>query len=150
MTSKIEARVTHAFRISPEQVYEAWLTPLLVRRWMAAALQEMGLAGDLRRVEIDPHIGGKFFFSDQRGELEAKHWGTYLELEPARKIVFTWIVSENDEADPSRVTITLPPQEQGCLVTLVHQMDSQWAEYVPRVEASWSRMLRHIEALLEQ
>ena len=150
MSPKIDARVTHSYRIPPERVYEAWLTPSLVRQWMSAALQEMGLAGEIRRVEIDPHSGGTFFFSDLRGDLEAKHWGTYLALEPARKIVFTWIVSESDEADPSRVAITLQPQEQGCLATLVHQMDSQWAEYLPRVEASWSRMLRHIEALADQ
>ena len=115
---------------------------------MEASLKSFGLVGDIRRIEIDPHVGGKFFFSDMRGEMEAKHWGTYQQLARPQKIVFTWIVDVADEADPSRVTLALMPDGGGCLATITHEMDAKWAEYISRTEAGWSRMLSEIDRLL--
>jgi uncharacterized protein YndB with AHSA1/START domain len=148
VSAKIEAKVSRRFAVSAEQVYDAWLDPVQARAWMTSSLRSHGLAGDIRRFEIDPRVGGKFFFSDQRGEIEAKHWGTYLELDRPRKIVFTWIVDASEEADPSRVTLTLVPEATGCTATIVHQMDAKWHEYVARTEAGWARMLEHIDQLL--
>ena len=148
MGAKIEARVSHHFKASPERVYDAWLDPGLVRAWMAAALKSLGLAGDIRRVEIDARVGGKFFFSDIRDGNEARHWGTYLELERPRKIAFTWIVDESEEADPSTVTLSIEPEASGCVATIVHELDAAWAEYVARTESGWARMLSEVERLL--
>jgi uncharacterized protein YndB with AHSA1/START domain len=84
-------------------------------------------------------------FTDQRGEIEARHWGTYLELERPRRIVFTWIVDASEESNPSRVLLDIVPDADGCVVTIVHQLDAAWAEYVPRVEAGWGSMLAALE-----
>lgn len=148
MSSKIEARVSHPFQASAERVYEAWLTPALIRTWMSAALKTHGLSGEIREVTVDPRVGGKFCFSDMRPSGEARHWGTYLELEPARKIVFTWIVDASEEADPSKVTLTIEPKGTGCVATIVHEMDRQWIDYVQRTEGGWSRMFVEIDRLL--
>jgi uncharacterized protein YndB with AHSA1/START domain len=147
MSTTIEARVSHRFRATAGEVYDAWLDPAKARRWMAAALQTMGLAGDMRQIEIEARVGGKFLFSDQRGEVEARHWGTYLELERPRRIVFTWIVDESEESKPSTVFLTIQPDGDGCVVTIVHQLDAAWAEYVPRVEAGWGNMLAALEKI---
>jgi uncharacterized protein YndB with AHSA1/START domain len=148
MSSKIEARVTHQFKASAERVYDVWLDPAQVRVWMAATLRSHGLTGDLRRVEIDARTGGKFFFSDMRGEVEARHWGRYLELDRPRTIKFTWIVDESGEADPSVVTLSIEPQVDGCVATIVHEMDAKWIEYVSQTESGWSRMLQAVDQLL--
>jgi len=148
MSSKIEARVSHRFEAIPEQVYDTWLDPRQVRLWMAAALKSSGLSGDIARIEVDPRVGGKFFFSDMRGGMEAKHWGTYLELDRPRKIAFTWIVDESEEANPSRVTLTIEPESTGCVATIVHEMDAVWADYVARTEIGWARMLKQVGELL--
>jgi uncharacterized protein YndB with AHSA1/START domain len=140
------AKVTHRFSASPERVYDAWLEPAKLRAWMSAALKEMGISGDIRRIEVDARVGGKFFFSDMRDAGEAKHWGTYLALDRPRKIAFTWIVDESQEADPSVVTITIEPRGTGCEVTIVHE--KIWASYVERVEMGWSNMLRAIDTML--
>jgi uncharacterized protein YndB with AHSA1/START domain len=145
MDTKIEARATHHFKASAERVYDAWLDPMQVRVWLAAALKSLGLAGDIRRVEIDARIGGKFFFSDMRDGTEARHWGTYLELVRPRKIVFTWIVDESEESNPSKVTLTIQPQDVDCVATIVHEMDEAWREYILQTEAGWSRMLQHVD-----
>ncbi|OWK36820.1 SRPBCC family protein [Fimbriiglobus ruber] len=148
MDSRVEARVSHRFKATAERVYDAWLAPEQVRVWMAAALKSFGLAADIRRIEIDARVGGKFFFSDMRGETEARHWGTYLELDRPRKIVFTWIIDESGETNPSVVTLTIQPEAEGCLATIVHEMDAKWVEYVSRTEDGWGRMLHQIENLL--
>jgi len=80
-----------------------------------------------------------------RNGIEAKHWGTYLELNRPRKIVFTWIVDENDEADPSKVTLEIQPEDVGCTVTIAHEMDSKWIDYVERTERGWGRFLHEID-----
>ncbi len=150
--STIDARASYRFQIPAEQVFDAWLDPAKVRSWMASALKGIGLSGEMRRVEIDPQVGGKFCFSDMRGGMEAVHRGNYLELVRPSRIAFTWIVGENDPADvvsdaPSKVTLTIEPDATGCIVTLVHEMDRKWAEFVARTEQSWTRMLRAIDAL---
>ncbi len=148
MSSKIEAKVTHRFKATPEQVYDAWLNPAQVRLWITAALKGFGLAGDIQRIEIDAQVGGKFFFSDLRDGIEARHWGTYLELDRPRKIVFTWIIDESAEADPSVVTLTIDAEPNGCVATIVHEMDAKWIEYISQTEKGWSGMLHAIEDLL--
>jgi len=66
MGAKIEARVEHHFPVPAEAIYKAWLDPASVRVWMGEALRSLGLSGDIQRIEIDPRIGGRFFFSDLR------------------------------------------------------------------------------------
>ena len=148
MTSKIEVRVTHRFESSAERVYDAWLNPEKARHWLKAALTECGLAGEIRRVEIDARVGGSFFFSDMREGTEARHWGTYIELNRPRKIVFTWITDESEEVDPSKVTLTIEPDGQGCVASIVHEMDAKWTEHIPQTERGWSSFLTAIDAWL--
>jgi len=148
MTASIEARVTHRFRASAERVYDAWLDPGKAQLWMEAALVKLGLAGDTQRFEIDARVGGKFFFSDMREGTEARHWGTYLELDRPRKIAFTWITEESQEAEPSKVALTIEPDGEGCMATIVHELRSEWAEYVSRVESGWGAMLTAVDESL--
>lgn len=145
----VEARVEHRFAASAERVFDSWLDPALVRRWMSASLLAFGLPGDIRRVEIDPRVGGRFTFSDMRDAGEAVHWGTYLEIERPRRLVFTWFTSDEDEREGSSVvTLTIEPDRNGCVATIVHRMDAQWADYVPQTEQGWGGMLRAAAALL--
>lgn len=151
--STVEARVSVPLRCPPEHLYDAWLDPKQIRQWMASSLKSIGLAGDLERIETDPRVGGKFCFSDMRNGAEAIHVGRYLTLERPKQIVFTWMVGESveeaeKEANPSKVTLSIEPAPDGCIATLVHEMDAQWAEYVSRTEASWSRMLKAVESLV--
>jgi uncharacterized protein YndB with AHSA1/START domain len=140
------ARVTHRFAASPERVYDAWLDPAKLRTWMSAALKGYGLSGEMKRVEVDARVGGKFFFSDMRADGEAKHWGTYRVLDRPRKIQFNWIVDESQDEDLSIVTITIEPDGTGSFVTIVHE--KIFESYVDRTEGGWSAMLRHMDAML--
>jgi uncharacterized protein YndB with AHSA1/START domain len=148
MTSKIQARVVHHFKVPAERVYDAWLNPEQVRVWLATATRSLGLAGDIRHVEIDARVGGRFLFSDMRDGKEARHWGTYLQLDRPRTIVFTWIVDESEEANPSKVTLTIEPEPDGCTATIVHELDPKWAEFLSQTENGWARMLHAVDSHL--
>jgi uncharacterized protein YndB with AHSA1/START domain len=125
--ARIEARSQQKLSCSAEQLYDAWLDPEKIRDWMMHALKTFGLAGEMRRIETDPHVGGKFWFSDMRNGVEAVHVGEYLELVRPRKIVFTWIVGEPAAGDelPSKVTLSIEPDGSGCVATIVHEMDAK-------------------------
>ena len=149
MTGKVEARIVHRCAASSERVFDAWLEPKTVETWMRKALQKMGLSGDVRRIEIAPEVGGKFTFSDVRSEGEAVHWGTYLEIEKPHKLVFTWFTSEKNEAeDISVVTLTVEPDGDGCIATIIHEMEPKWAEFIPQTEQGWRLMLEQVDQLL--
>ncbi|MBS0261894.1 MAG: SRPBCC domain-containing protein [Planctomycetes bacterium] len=148
MHETVEARVTHQFPMAADRVYDAWLDPAQVRQWLAGALRSHGLPGEIVRVEIDARVGGSFFFSDRRPQMEARHWGQYLVLDRPRQIQFTWIVDESEAEQPSQVTLTLHPTGTGCTADLVHSMNAAWRDYIPQTQAGWSRMLQHVEQLL--
>lgn len=142
MSSKVYATTSHLCRSSADRMYDAWLDEATVRVWYRAALLDAGMAGDVRAVEIDARSGGRFVLADQRGDTEARHWGRYEALERPLRIVFTWVVDEGQEADPSRVTLTFEPRAEGCLAAISHEMDAEWERYTPQTAAAWLRMLR--------
>ena len=148
MTDRIQARATHSFPFPAERVFDAWLDPETIRVWMRAALRQMGLPGDMQTVEVDARVGGGFVFSDLREAGEAKHWGTYLTLDRPHRIAFTWIVDESEEANPSTVTLSIEPDGSGCVVTIVHDMDAGWRDYLDRTERAWTYMLVGVEESL--
>ncbi len=149
MVQRVQAHASRAFSLSPQQFYDAWLRPEKVRRWMSHALQTSGLSGEMREVQIEPSVGGKFLFSDLRNGNEARHWGSYLELSAPDRISFTWIVDEAEEEDPSIVRLSIAPQGSGCVASIVHEMDVAWAEYLPQTEKGWTRMLDAIASTEE-
>ena len=150
MAKTIEAKVSHRFNASPERVFDAWLDANSVREWMALPFSALGgRPVDVRRVEIDARVGGRFTFSDMREDGEAVHWGTYLEIDRPRRLVFTWFTSTEDEQeDNSVVTVTIEPDGEGCVATIVHRMDTKWAEYISPAEQGWSGMLSQIAAMM--
>lgn len=146
MSRNVEAKAVHEFKASAERVFDAWLDPVKVRSWSAQPVPGMP-AFDIRRVEIDARVGGKFTFSDMREEGEAVHWGYYLEIDRPRKLVFTWFTSEEEEQENnSVVTLTIEPLAKGCRATIVHSMDERWSDWITQTEKGWTFMLDQIDS----
>ncbi len=153
MNDRLEAVVEQQYAFSAERVFDCWLRPESISLWMRAALQTMGLPGDVCTIEVEPRPGGKFLFTDKRPMGEVFHWGTYKVIDRPHRLTFTWnagdkVGTADDEL--SLVSITFAATEVGCNVRLVHSMDAQWRDYLERTQNGWNNMLVSIRNLLEK
>ncbi|HEV7731830.1 MAG TPA: SRPBCC domain-containing protein, partial [Candidatus Binatia bacterium] len=71
-----------------------------------------------------------------------------LAIERPHRLVFTWAVAPEDD-DPSRVTVEVAPDGDGCVLTLTHEMPARWADYASRTEAGWTTMLGSLQRTLD-
>ena len=101
----------------PEKIYAAWTQPENLIRWFGPAMVKQGSV----RAEIDARVGGcyRISFDNDRGE-HNEVAGTYRELEPHSRIVFSWAWHSRPERD-SLVTVMLKPDGAGTQLTLQHE-----------------------------
>ena len=138
----VPVRVTQRFAAPPEQVFDAWLEAGNAGRWLFATP-----GGRMTRVEIDPREGGRFAIVERRGGQDAEHFGTYLEIQRPRRLVFSFSVErDSQKADP--VTIEIAPIAGGCELTLTHHMQPEWAEYAARTKEGWAGILQRLAGLI--
>lgn len=133
--SKPVVRVTRRFNASAERVFDAWLDPVRAAKWLFATDQ-----GKMLRAEIDPRVGGKWNFTERRGDTTAEHTGEYLVIDRPRRLVFTFGVP-SASPDFDRVTVEIEPQGSGCVLTLTQEMKPEWAEYRDRTEGGWTKII---------
>lgn len=140
----VKVRVTRRFDVSPERIFDAWLDPEMIGRWMfGPALREE----EVLRIAVDASVGGSFSFLVRRQGEEIDHVGKYREIDRPRRLVFTWGIIGSSE-DESLVIIDIVPRETGSELTLTHEMDPKWADYASRTEAAWTKMLDALAATL--
>jgi uncharacterized protein YndB with AHSA1/START domain len=138
--SPVSVRVTHRFSAAPERVFDAWLDPEKIAKWMLAPAP-----GEMTRVEVDARVGGSFCFVVRRGGEEIAHVGEYLELARPRRIVFTWSVPQYS-AESTRVSIDLSAAGSGTELTLTHE--GVLPDFATRTQAGWSTILDAMAAAL--
>jgi uncharacterized protein YndB with AHSA1/START domain len=142
MPKSIPVRVTQRFAAPQEQVFDAWLDADNAGRWLFATP-----GGRMMRVEIDPREGGRFAIVERRGDQDAEHFGTYLEIQRPRRLVFSFS-AERDSRKADPVTIEVVPIGSGCELTLTHQMQPEWAEYAVRTQEGWAQVLQKLANLI--
>ncbi len=143
--SRPEVTIVKEFDSSPEHVFDAWLDPEMIGQWMFGP----GLRDEeIVTLETDPQEGGTFSFVIRRDGAELDHTGTYRQIDRPRRLVFTWGVNE-EAGDESVVTITIKSTNDGCRLTLVHEMAPKWEEYKERTKEGWTVMLDKLKEVLE-
>jgi uncharacterized protein YndB with AHSA1/START domain len=115
MTTKPSLTLKRRIGASPEKVYAAWTDPAQMARWWGPEQAET-LSADL-----DPRVGGRFriLFRTPDGE-EHDVSGTYREVVPNERLVFTWMWRTMPERQ-SLVTVTLEREGDVTLLTLLHE-----------------------------
>jgi uncharacterized protein YndB with AHSA1/START domain len=140
----VKVTVTRQIDASPERVFDAWLDPEMIGKWMfGAVIREE----EVLRIVTEARVGGSFSFLVRRQGQEIDHIGKYREIDRPRRLVFTWGIAGESE-DESFVTIEIVPQGTGAELTLTHEMDSKWAEYTSSAEDAWTKMLDALAAAL--
>lgn len=144
MKPHINVRVTHRFNASPERVFDAWLDPEMIGRWMfGPSVREEEVVG----IAVDARVGSSFSFVVRRQGEEIDHVGRYLEIDRPRRLAFTWGVPKYSP-DNARVLIDIVPLETGSELALTHELHPDWADYASRTEAGWAKMLDALGAAL--
>ena len=152
MYDTIEAKVTHRFRASPERVFDAFVDPVLARRWQAAWLRRNGESGNMTEVELDPRVGGRLILGDGHHSAHARHWGKFMALERPTKIAFSWMTSNEEVDDPDMVNLIIEPEPDGpgSVVTLYNTLHAEDEEGLAETERGWMAMLGGIEDVIER
>lgn len=139
-------RVNRRFEASAESVFDAWLDPELVGKWMfGPAIRDEQVV----RTSIDPRVGGAFAFVVRRQGKEINHLGEYLTIERPHRLVFTWTTADSLPAT-SRVSVEIVSLENGCELTLIHEIQPEWLDYAVRIEESWAKMLDSLATVLNK
>ena len=146
MNQPVKAVVSHRFAVPAERVFEAWLDPVWIGRWM--------FGPDVRdekivRLAVEPRVGGKFSFVVNRQNVEIDHVGEYLEIDRPRLLVFTW-ATRDSLPNTSRVIVEILPCDSGCELTLTHVMSADWAAFVDKAAGSWRKMLEALAGALTE
>jgi uncharacterized protein YndB with AHSA1/START domain len=79
--------------------------------------------GELARVGVDPHVGGRVWEENDAGEV--CDWGNVLTWDPPHTFAFSWRIGTDwgvpaPDAPASRVTVHFMPTDAGTRVELVH------------------------------
>jgi len=97
----------------PERVFGAWLDPDMLMKFMLP-----GPGMRCPRASTEPKVGGRFALVMMNDQTEIPHAGTYTEITPHSRIVFTWESPYSTEG--STVTLTFDPVAAGTHLTLTH------------------------------
>jgi uncharacterized protein YndB with AHSA1/START domain len=118
-------------RATPDVVFAYLVTPAGLTAWMG------------QRAEVDPRPGGEFAVDIAGSAVR----GTYLEVDPPRRVVVSWGMAGTPEFPPgtSRVTFTLTATATGTHLELLHSelpddrveghVDG-WEHFLPRLLAA--------------
>lgn len=116
--------------LGPDETFALLTEPERLRRWMAVTAR------------VDLRAGGGYRFTVTPGHSAS---GTFVEVEPGQRLVFTWGWEGETAVPPgaSTVTITLEPAAAGTIVRLVHEgLDEEqaashlegWTHFLGRLE----------------
>jgi uncharacterized protein YndB with AHSA1/START domain len=126
---------------APDRVFAAWTDVDRLARWWWPQL-----AGTT--YDVDAREGGRFRI--QSPAIGATVSGTYTEVDPPRRLVFSWFWQDDGEPESGEdtVVVTFEPEGEGTVVTVAHTS----AEHVPDggAEQGWNDVLDRLVGLLQE
>jgi uncharacterized protein YndB with AHSA1/START domain len=127
----------------PERVFDAWLDPQKIAKWMTASPKE----SQIKNVTVDPRVRGAFSFLVERRGQEIEHIGGYVEIDRPRRLAFTWTaVGPREPGAPKAsgngtlVTLDFAPAGSGTELRLTHEGVPE--ELALTTEEGWSKLIQ--------
>jgi len=136
MTDPIILTVSRDIATSPERAFDAWLDPMIARRFLFATAD-----GEMLTCEIDARVGGRGLIVERRPSGDARHRILFEEIDRPRRLVFLFAADPAEEGQWTRVTIEIAATATGARLTLTHEMDPAWAAYEERTRQGWTMIL---------
>ena len=134
--------IERTYGASPEEVWQAWTDPQALSKWFGPEETQSVL-----QAETDVRTGGRYHivFVTSDGEHHDVS-GVYREVQPPRKLVFTWAWRSTPERE-SLVTILLEPSGAGTRLVFRHD---QFFDQAARDnhERGWAGTFRKLDRFL--
>jgi uncharacterized protein YndB with AHSA1/START domain len=108
-----ELVVMRTFNSPAHIVFEAWTKPELFRQWWVP--KSLGMS--LLSCEMEVRVGGKYRLEFAHGDSRAAFFGTYQEVTPHARLVWT-----NEESDEGSVTTVTFAEQAGKTLLVVHEL----------------------------
>ena len=112
---QIALKIVRQYQTTPAKVWQAWVSPEALRQWMCP--------GEVVCLEAqaEVRVGGRYriLMRSPDGEHHDVS-GTYREILPNRKLVFSWAWKSTPERE-SLVTVELRAIDTGTQMTLTHE-----------------------------
>jgi uncharacterized protein YndB with AHSA1/START domain len=140
---KLSLEIKRFIEAPRDRVYAAWTDPVQMKQWFGPENVQT------QRLIADARVGGEFrwdIINAEGEEMTAR--GEYRELQPGRKIVFTWQWDDDEDWENhiSIVTVELSDRDGGTELRLTH-------EQLPNEESrdghtgGWNSALNKLEKL---
>ena len=138
--------VTRRIAASPERVFRAWVEPELLVRWQ---FPDRSTRLEVAAFEARPGGGYTFRFHAEDGHVDTVR-GTFLELVPPKRLVFTWTwdTSDPDGGVETQVSVELATDGNGTRVSVRHERLPTPSSCL-RHQQGWTGALGHQAELVE-
>ena len=122
-------------KATPSMAFSAFTNATALKEWLCDV------------ATVLPRTGGRVFLAWNSGYYTC---GEYTELEPDRKVSFSW----RGRSDPSasHVRVSIEPVSEGTRITLEHTVDGEgdaWVESIREIEDGWKGSLENLVSVLE-
>lgn len=135
-TGSIEIR--RVLPVPVDELFRWWTEPKLLERWMSPV---GSVAAD-----VDLRLGRRFTIVMKDGPVSIEHRGKYLEIDPPRRLAFTWESAYT--GGPTTVTVTFEPEGPSATSLLI--VHSALPDHVAQSHAGgWSAMVERLDRMLE-
>ena len=142
-TESTTLRVTHSYAASRDDVFRAWTDPEQLKKWWGHDGWSTPIA------EVDLRVGGSYRLGMLNPDAEGPYvcGGTYKEVTPPEKLVYTWKWEHAPEDAPSTlVTVEFVEQGDSTEVVLVHEQLADEEDRDKHGEG-WKALLDHLAKL---
>jgi uncharacterized protein YndB with AHSA1/START domain len=135
-------RIERTYQAPAQAVFDAWTSEEVMRRWWRAEHD-----WETSEAEVDLRVGGavRVVMRDPARGVEYGGGGVYTEIEPPRRLAFTWLWDDND----TRQLIELDFEETDGVTTVRFAHSGLWDEAAVRShEGGWNRAFDNLERAL--
>jgi len=136
-------RIERAYRAPAQAVFDAWTREEVLRRWFHA-----GHDWETTEATVDLRVGGdvRVVMRDPDKDVEYGGGGKYTEIDPPRRLAFTWLWDGNDK----RQLIEVDFEETDGITTVRFTHSGLWDEESVRShEDGWGKCFENLERTLQ-
>jgi uncharacterized protein YndB with AHSA1/START domain len=137
-------RMERTFQAPAQAVFDAWTSEEVMRRWWHAEHD-----WETTEAEVDLRVGGtvRVVMRDPHKDAEYGGGGRYTEIDPPRRLAFTWIWDGND----TRQLIEIDFEEASGVTTVRFSHRDLWNEEAVRSHrAGWNNCFNNLERTLHE